>query len=494
MAKEHTIVPDINILIEAFLSKQIETGEIRTDQILIHEAAFLLLEKLSYENKAKGFLGLEEVARLRSQGYEHGFEVKFSGIRPRESELGKLSLDEVNGKSIEIALENTAVFVTADKVQERVAKARGAEYKIVRKGLPKNNKIKIEKYFDENTMSVHLKEQLEPVAKKGMPGSWKLEQIAKTKLSKDKLQELSRDIIETANVREDGFVEIERPGSTIVQLEKYRIVITKPPFSDGWEITAVRPLKHLSLEDYNLSEKLLERVQEQAEGILIAGSPGMGKSTFAQALAENYAEHERIVKTIEAPRDLMLKESVSQYSIAQGDGQEIHDILLLSRPDHTIFDEMRNTNDFELFSDLRLAGIGLAGVVHATNPIDAIQRFVGRVELGVIPYVIDTVLFVRKGTVEKTLSLEMTVKVPAGMTESDLARPVVVVSDFDTGKPQFEMYSYGEQTVVIPVTQEEKRPATYKYAARALEQELANFVRGAKVEVIDNNKIGRAHV
>ena len=49
------------------------------------------------------------------------------------------------------------------------------------------------------------------------------------------------------------------------------------------------------------------------------------------------------------------------------------------------------------------------------------------------------------------LSLKMEVKVPSGMTEADLARPVVTVHDFETGKLEYELYSYGEETVVVPV-------------------------------------------
>ena len=58
------------------------------------------------------------------------------------------------------------------------------------------------------------------------------------------------------------------------------------------------------------------------------------------------------------------------------------DILLLVRPDYTIFDEVRRAQDFEVFADMRLAGVGMVGVVHASSPLDAIQRFMGRVELG----------------------------------------------------------------------------------------------------------------
>jgi len=163
--------------------------------------------------------------------------------------------------------------------------------------------------------------------------------------------QISSEIIEAAGAVSDGFIEIERQGSTIVQLGSFRIVITRPPFSDGWEITAVRPVKKLNLDDYKLSEKLTNRIAKQAEGMLIAGPPGAGKSTFAQALAEYYAGQNKIVKTVEAPRDLQLSDNITQYSITHGSPQEIHDILLLSRPDYTIFDEMRNTPDFALFSE-----------------------------------------------------------------------------------------------------------------------------------------------
>jgi ATPase len=214
----------------------------------------------------------------------------------------------------------------------------------------------------------------------------------------------------------------------------------------------------------------------------------MGKSTFAQALAEHYASKDKIVKTIEAPRDLVLPENVTQYAISHGDAQEVHDILLLSRPDYTLFDEMRNTNDFKLFADLRLSGIGLAGVVHATNPIDAIQRFVGRIELGVIPQVIDTVIFIKNGEANKILSLNMVVKVPAGMTEADLARPVVVVNDFETQKAEFELYSYGEETVVIPVRDTGSKTPSHALAEKTIEDEFRLHTDKVKVEVVSDHK------
>ncbi|HLD06425.1 MAG TPA: PINc/VapC family ATPase [Candidatus Nanoarchaeia archaeon] len=481
------LVPDTSVIIEGLISKRIKAGEIAPEQVIIHEAVLAELEHQANTNRAIGFLGLEELDTLKDLSVERQFALKFAGMRPAPAAIRYAKMGEIDSLIRELAYNEDATLMTADKVQYRVAKAKGMKCLFMKiEQIAK--RIQLEDFFDEMTMSVHLRENVLPYAKKGRPGSWEFIAVRKKELTRDEIQDISREIIEEAGVRKDGFIEIERPGSTIVQLGKFRIVVTKPPFSDGWEITAVRPVKHLSLPDYHPSEKLLQRMEKQAEGILIAGAPGMGKSTFAQALAEHYASQDKIVKTIEAPRDLVLPENVTQYAISHGDSQEIHDILLLSRPDYTIFDEMRNMKDFALFADLRLSGIGLAGVIHATKPIDAIQRFVGKIELGVIPHIVDTVIFIRNGEISKVLSLQMVVKVPSGMTEEDLARPVVVVNDFETNKLEYELYSYGEETVVVPVQESAKKKGVHELAARQIEQELRNEISQVEVEMVSDHK------
>ena len=385
-----------------------------------------------------------------------------------------------------LAFSENATLMTADKVQALVAEAKGISTILI-EFEAEEKKFVLENMFDQQTMSIHMKENTKTVAKKGMPGKWNLEVVGKKELTRDEVQDIAKEIVEEAGRRKDGFIEIERRGSTIVQIATYRIVITKPPFADGWKITAVHPVKKLSLEDYKLSEKLQKRISEQAEGILIAGSPGMGKTTFAQALTEHYAKKDKIVKTVEAPRDLFLPPEITQYAISHGTPQEIHDVLLLTRPDYTIFDEMRNSDDFMLFSDLRLAGVGMVGVIHATTSIDAIQRFIGKIELGVIPHIADTVIFIKNGGVNKVLNVQMEVKVPSGMTEADLARPVVVVTNFETGKTEFEIYSYGDQTVVVPVEEVSKNPAQ-ELAKKQIQHELQKYADFVKVDMISDYK------
>jgi len=482
------IVPDTSVIIEGLLSEKLKNDHIKSKEIIIHEAVIAELEHQANLGKAIGFLGLDEIKRMKKLSSEKGFELAFKGARPHAAEIRHASLGEIDSLIRQLAYDEDATLVTSDKVQSEVALAKGMKivyYKRPEKGI---RKLRLEKFFDETTMSVHLRENVQPFAKKGMPGNWEFKELRKALLKQEEIQEISREIIEDAKLRKDGFIEIERASSTIVQLGSFRIVITRPPFSDGWEITAVRPVKRLNLEDYKLSEKLMKRVAEQAEGVLVAGAPGMGKTTFAQALAEYYALQNKIVKTVEAPRDLILPERITQYSISYGDSQEIHDILLLTRPDYTIFDEMRNTDDFKLFADLRLAGVGMVGVVHATSPVDAIQRFIGRVEMGIIPQVIDTVIFIKNGFIQKVLALKMTVKVPSGMTEADLARPVVVINDFETDKLQYEIYSYGEQTVVVPVQETRAKSGTHKLAETTILAELQKYSRNAEVEVLSDNK------
>lgn len=486
--KIDTIIPDLTIITEGFLSKKITAKELEVGTILIHEAIVSFLEKLTKENKTLGSTGIEELENLKELEDEFGFKLEFSGMRPRNMDLERMDYEDLDSYARELAFNEGGFLYTASKTQEKIGIAKGVKV-ILEDAKELGRELELEKYFDETTMSVHLRENVKPYAKKGMPGTWGFHEIGSEELKQKDIERISREIIEEAKINPNGFIEIERFGSSIIQLGKFRIVITKPPFSDGWEITAVRPVKKLGLLDYDLSEKLMERLETQAEGVLIAGSPGMGKTTFAAALAEFYADSDKVVKTVEAPRDLVLPEKVTQYAITHGTPQEIHDILLLSRPDYTIFDEIRNTDDFKLFADLRLAGIGFIGVMHATAPVDAIQRFVGRVELGVIPQIIDTVVFIKDGGIGKVLNLSMQVKVPAGMTEQDLARPIVVVNDFETGLPEFEIYSYGEETVVIPVKEQGNggKSPSQKLAVRQIEKELSKY-GVMKVEMLTDHK------
>jgi ATPase len=185
---------------------------------------------------------------------------------------------------------------------------------------------------------------------------------------------------------------------------------------------------------------------------------------------------------------MQVSDEITQYRPLEGDFEKSAEILLLVRPDYVIFDEIKKTKDFEIFADMRLSGIGMIGTVHATDPIDAVQRFITRVELGMIPHIIDTILYVKDGEVKKVYSLSMTVKVPTGMTEQDLARPVVEVRDFETGKLEYEIYTFGEENVVVAVEEKEKVSGIKKLASERILQEIKKFDHEAEVEIVSENQ------
>lgn len=53
----------------------------------------------------------------------------------------------------------------------------------------------------------------------------------------------------------------------------------------------------------------------------------------------------------------------------------------------------------------------MVDVIHVNSTLDAIQRFIGKNELGIIPNVLDTVIFVKDGQGGKIYDVELKVRV-----------------------------------------------------------------------------------
>ena len=444
-----TIIPDTSAVIIGAVSKVIEKENLDYPEIIVPEAVVCELEHQANANRREGINGLNELKYLQELQYEGEIAVSFKGKRPTNYDIKYAKSGEIDAIIRDLARSEFGTLLTNDRVQAETAKAQGIpvyyyEQKYVEKELT------IAKFFDDRTMSVHLKENVCPMAKKGTPGHIKFVKLSNETFNHGMLQELIDEIIDKARSDSKTYLESVKEGSIVVQSREYRISIATPPFSEAIEITAVRPVANIDLDEYHLSAKLMDRINNNAEGILISGSPGAGKSTFVQAIAKYYSgELNKIVKTMESPRDLQLPDEITQYAPLEGSMENTADVLLLVRPDYTIYDELRKNHDFSIFADMRLAGVGMIGVVHATRPIDAIQRIASRVELGVIPSIVDTSIYIEDGAIKSVYETRMTVKVPSGMKEADLARPVIEVRDFETGELKNEIYTYGEQTIVM---------------------------------------------
>ncbi|PSQ30746.1 ATPase [Halobacteriales archaeon SW_6_65_46] len=482
------ILPDTSAVVDGRVSERDDVTHVYVPNAVVAE-----LESQANQGRDSGWAGLEELQRLAEAADAAELSVEYVGRRPTHDETEGADEGDIDALIRELAADHDATLLTSDRVQAEVGEAMSLTVEYVEPKVETTDDgdtgLDIERYFDEQTMSVHLKTGVAPMAKRGEIGDIGYGPIREEPLSEAETLALANDVESTARASSRGFVELEEPGMAIIQYADYRIAVARPPFADGIEITAVRPIASPTLDEYDLPGGLRDRFTEQQRGVLLSGSPGAGKSTFAQAVAEFLADSEFAVKTMEKPRDLQVDDHITQYTELRGSMERTADSLLMVRPDYTIYDEVRKTSDFNTFADMRLAGVGMIGVVHATRAIDALQRLVGRVELGMIPQVVDTVVYIEAGGVDTVYEIETQVKVPHGLMEEDLTRPVVVISDYETGEPAYEIYTFNQQVVTVPLEDgDEQESGVSRIARDEIEREISSVAYGqVEVEITSDN-------
>lgn len=81
------------------------------------------------------------------------------------------------------------------------------------------------------------------------------------------------------------------------------------------------------------------------------------------------------------------------------------------------------------------------------------------------------------------------------MNSEDLARPVIYITSLLTGKTLYEIYSYGDNVVVMPLEKVEKHKPTSasalaKYAKSAIEHHLQELIQyRCHVEITGPNSL-----
>jgi len=477
------VVPDTSAVVDGRVSERVADGTYESVTVFVPEAVVGELESQANDGLESGWDGLSELKRLADYADDGTIELRYVGERASGDARSNAHEGDVDALIRDLAADHDATLLSSDVVQAEVARAKGLDVEYVEpvaRGVV--DELPIQDFFTDETMSVHLKTGTVPKAKRGALGEMRYVEIADDPTDEAQLREWANSIVDLARQSSEGFIELSDDGMDIVQFRNYRIAVARPPFADGVEITAVRPIAKTDLDDYEFADELRDRFAERKRGVLISGSPGAGKSTFAQAVAEFLNDSDYAVKTMEKPRDLQVGPEITQYGALGGEMENTADSLLLVRPDYTIYDEVRKTNDFEVFSDMRMAGVGMVGVVHASRAIDALQRLVGRVELGMIPQIVDTVVYIEAGEVHTVYDVTTEVKVPAGLTAEDLARPVIQVSNFETGRPEYEIYTFNRQVVTVPLDEEggeaDRDSGVGRIAKKEIEREIRSVAHG----------------
>jgi len=134
---------------------------------------------------------------------------------------------------------------------------------------------RLEDLLLDDVHTVFIKADCPPRVKRGSIGQLKLVEIEDADdgnwdtLRMESLQEELVDLVEQNRGRSDCFLEIDRKSCQVIQLGDLRISCAWPPFADAREITIVRPVAKLSLGDYELDQRLIDRLADHHRGVFI---------------------------------------------------------------------------------------------------------------------------------------------------------------------------------------------------------------------------------
>src|SRR5574338_1189765 len=170
------IVVDTSIIIDGEIGKLVDSGGLENCEIIIPVAVLDELQSQASQGKEYGFVGLEEIKKIRQLSEKHNVVLRFEGERPSMDDIKLARHGRIDAIIKDIAKKNDATFYTADYVQALVAQAEGVKTKYSKPEVTITN-LEFEKFFDLETMSVHLKEGTKPSAKKGKPGTLSLIEI-----------------------------------------------------------------------------------------------------------------------------------------------------------------------------------------------------------------------------------------------------------------------------------------------------------------------------
>ena len=210
------VVLDTSVIINGQITEYVESGNLRNCQLIIPQAVVDELQSQAAQKKEQGFVGLKEIQTLKNMSKNFGLEISIEGTHPSLEDIQLAGKGKIDSIIMDIAKQDEATLYTSDNVQNLVAQTEGITSVYLHPEI-KEEELEFLKYFDSETMSVHLKENLPPLAKRGHPGHFELTKISDDILTRDQLEFMAKQILETPKTSESSTAEISKKDADVIQ-------------------------------------------------------------------------------------------------------------------------------------------------------------------------------------------------------------------------------------------------------------------------------------
>src|SRR3989338_8678186 len=157
------IVCDTSVIIDGKITELIEKGKLKDAEIIIPLAVIDELQAQASKGREMGFIGLEQLKLLRRLVEGKGIKLRYTGGRPSMDDIRLAKSGRMDALIRDVAKEEGATLYTADYVQALVGEAEGVKILHI-PGETKTEGLKFESYFTPDTLSLHLKEDVPPMA------------------------------------------------------------------------------------------------------------------------------------------------------------------------------------------------------------------------------------------------------------------------------------------------------------------------------------------
>ena len=165
MSNKEKYVLDTSIIIEGEILSLLDSHNIQQgSEIIIPVSVFDELQSQASADKEMGFVGLNAIKNLREDCKRRKISMRLAGERPQIDDIRLAKQGRIDAMIKDVAMKECAILVTGDYVQALAAEAQGIE--CIYEKTMKLHTFQIERFFDQNTMSVHLKDDVPPMAKK----------------------------------------------------------------------------------------------------------------------------------------------------------------------------------------------------------------------------------------------------------------------------------------------------------------------------------------